>query len=82
MALLLTCKKVYKEAFDYVHVIVHGSTHYSKLPGWSEYICSFCGECHKETTEEQITRTLGRYGHLMEHITHLDVRGKSGEALI
>jgi hypothetical protein len=80
--LLLTCKKVYKEAFEYVHGIVHGSIHFSKLPGWGEYICYYCGDYHKETTVEQITRTLGRYGHLMENITHLDVRGENGESLI
>ena len=82
LALLQTCKKVYNEAVDYVHGVVHGSIHYSKLPGWREYMCDFCGEYHKVTTANQITRTLGRYGHLMQHTTHLDVRGENGEALI
>ena len=55
--LLLTCK-VYNEASLYVHGIVDGSIHFSKLPGWGEYVCCYCGDYHKEITAEQCLSVL------------------------
>ena len=82
LVLLMTCKQIYNETVKYVHGVVHGSIYYDRRPCLGEPVCSFCGECHRQTTVDQVAQTLTNYRHLMEYITHLDLRGDGAEAVV